>query len=97
MFPVAGRSNLSMFWPLNKSSSSTCSSGSWLGNWSKKYCQKRPKIFGGVLNTLRTHEAIEGVAELCDAEEGGEGVDREVWASTGGNGCGGMSLNRLGI
>jgi hypothetical protein len=34
---------------------------------------------------------------LCDAEEGGEGVDREVWASTGGNGCGGMSLNRLGI
>ena len=34
---------------------------------------------------------------MCDAEEGGEGVDREVWASTGGNGCRGMSLNRLGI
>lgn len=44
-----------------------------------------------------TGEAIEGVAELCDAEEGGKDDGREVWANSGGNGCGGMSLNRIGI
>ena len=85
----------------------TCSSGSWDGSLSDRYCLRSPNIFRGVLKTLRAREAsaweddfgAESEAEGRDIGEGNIGGRSNSNSGTGGrsgNACGISSLNRLG-